>query len=90
MQNWDSYQSICEGPQVSFYWITLFFSTGPLLDMFSHVHEAYITGNLPGGPGSLERDGVQPEVTATSTDLFPGVSVDFLDQENKGQNEQRQ
>lgn len=44
---------------------------------------SYVTGNLPGCPGGLERDGVQPEVIATIPDLFPRVSVDFLVGETK-------
>ena len=39
---------------------------------------SYVTGNLPGCPGGLERDGIQPEVIATIPGLFPRVSVDFL------------
>lgn len=49
---------------------------------------SYVTGNLPGRPGSLERDGIQPKVVATSPGLFPRVSVDFLDNENKDMSEQ--
>lgn len=48
----------------------------------------YVTGDLPGRPGSLERDGVQPEVVAASPSLLPRVSVDFLDNENKEGSEQ--
>lgn len=39
---------------------------------------SYITGDIPGRLGSLERDGIQPEVIATGPVLLPGVSVDFL------------
>jgi hypothetical protein len=46
-----------------------------------HSMGSYITGDLPGHPGSLERDGIQPEVVATSPVLLPRVSVDFLDWE---------
>lgn len=49
---------------------------------------SYITGDLPGRPGSLEWDGIQPEVIATSPGLFPRVSVDFLDGENREMSEQ--
>lgn len=48
----------------------------------------YITGDLPGRSGSLEWDGVQPEVVAASPSLLPRVSVDFLDKENKERSEQ--
>ena len=50
--------------------------------------KSYITGDLPGCPGSLERDGVQPEVVATSPGLFPRVPVDFLGKENKEKSKQ--
>lgn len=49
---------------------------------------SYVTGDLPGCPGSLERDGIQPEVVAASPSLLPRVSVDFLDKENKEGSEQ--
>lgn len=42
-----------------------------------------ITGDLPGCPGSLEGDGIQPEVVTASPGLLPGVSVDFLDGKTK-------
>lgn len=44
---------------------------------------SYITGDLPGCPGSLEGDGIQPEVVTASPGLLPGVSVDFLDGKTK-------
>lgn len=47
------------------------------------VQESYITGNIPGNPGSLEWDGIQPEVIATSPVLLPGASVDFLVEKTK-------
>lgn len=43
----------------------------------------YVTGDLPGRPGGLERDGIQSEVVAASPSLLPRVSVDFLDKQNK-------
>lgn len=45
--------------------------------------ESYITGDIPGHLGSLEWDGIQPEVIAPSPVLLPGVSVDFLVEETE-------
>lgn len=60
----------------------------PISDRGTGSPRSYVTGDLPRRPGSLERNGVQPEVIAASPGLFPRASVGFLDGENRKLSEQ--
>lgn len=79
---------------VRFGCLVVCFSTGlgkvvkAISDRGRESPRSYVTGDLSGCPGSLEWDGIQPEVIAASSGLLPRVSVGFLDGENREPSEQ--